>query len=76
MPEHFHVMITPTVTLERAVQFIKGGFSFRVKKELGQQWRFGSPGFLIIEFETFRTMRFMSNIFVETLSEGGCRTGA
>ena len=35
MPEHFHVLITPSVTLERAVQFIKGGFSFRAKKELG-----------------------------------------
>ncbi len=34
MPEHFHILITPSVTLERAVQFIKGGFSFRVKKEL------------------------------------------
>jgi hypothetical protein len=32
MPEHFHILITPSVTLERAVQ--KGGFSFRVKKEL------------------------------------------
>lgn len=29
MPDHFHLLITPIVTLERAVQFIKGGFSFR-----------------------------------------------
>jgi putative transposase len=37
MPNHFHVLITPlsAVTLEKAVQFIKGGFSFRAKKELG-----------------------------------------
>jgi putative transposase len=36
MPDHFHVLLTPAgITLERAVQFIKGGFSFRVKKELG-----------------------------------------
>ena len=36
MPNHFHLLITPvSITLERAVQFIKGGFSFRVKKELG-----------------------------------------
>jgi putative transposase len=27
MPEHFHLLITPSVTLERAVQYIKGGFS-------------------------------------------------
>jgi putative transposase len=35
MPDHFHLLLTPTLTLERAVQLIKGGFSFRAKKELG-----------------------------------------
>jgi putative transposase len=35
MPDHFHLLITPTLSLERALQLIKGGFSFRAKKELG-----------------------------------------
>ena len=35
MPDHFHVLITPTFTLEKALQLIKGGFSCRAKKELG-----------------------------------------
>jgi putative transposase len=35
MPDHFHLMLTPTLTLERALQLIKGGFSFRANKELG-----------------------------------------
>jgi len=35
MPDHFHLLITPTEALERALQLIKGGFSFRAKKELG-----------------------------------------
>lgn len=35
MPNHFHLLITPTLTLEKALQFIKGGFSYRAKKELG-----------------------------------------
>jgi putative transposase len=35
MPDHFHLLITPVQTLERALQLIKGGFSFRAKKELG-----------------------------------------
>ena len=44
MPNHFHLLITPTtsVTLEKALQFIKGGFSFRAKKELaiaGEIWQ-------------------------------------
>ena len=37
MPNHIHLLLTPLkpVTLERAVQYIKGGFSFRVKREQG-----------------------------------------
>jgi putative transposase len=35
MPDHFHLLLTPTLTLERALQLIKGGSSFRAKKELG-----------------------------------------
>lgn len=36
MPNHFHLLMTPVglVPLEKAIQFIKGGFSFRAKKEL------------------------------------------
>lgn len=35
MPDHFHLLLTPTLTLERALQLIKGGFSYRARKELG-----------------------------------------
>jgi putative transposase len=37
MPDHFHVLITVghELSIERAVQFIKGGFAFRAGKELG-----------------------------------------
>jgi putative transposase len=44
MPEHFHATLTPKASLEKAVQFIKGGFSFRAKKELeyqGETWQRG-----------------------------------
>jgi len=36
MPDHFHVLLTPApaISLEKAVQFIKGGFSFRLKSGL------------------------------------------
>jgi putative transposase len=37
MPDHFHLLLTPLSTLERALQLIKGGYSFRAKKELGFQ---------------------------------------
>jgi len=40
MPDHFHVLLTPgdTTTLERAVQFIKGGSARRIGEAL--QFRF------------------------------------
>src|ERR1035437_5983792 len=36
MPDHFHALITPApeVSLEKAMQFIKGGFSFRLNSKL------------------------------------------
>jgi REP-associated tyrosine transposase len=35
MPDHFHLLLTPNQSLEKAVQLIKGGFSYRAKKDLG-----------------------------------------
>ncbi|HUO33695.1 MAG TPA: transposase [Candidatus Acidoferrum sp.] len=37
MPDHFHLLLTPSpdVPLEKAVQYIKGGFSFRAGRDLG-----------------------------------------
>ena len=39
MPDHVHLLLTPrmTIVLERAMQFIKGGFSHRVMKETGSR---------------------------------------
>ena len=36
MPDHFRALITPApdVSLEKAMQFIKGGFSFRLKSKV------------------------------------------
>jgi putative transposase len=43
MPDHFHALLTPPgeVSLEKALQYIKGGFSYRARKELtflGEIW--------------------------------------
>ncbi|MGA3332921.1 MAG: transposase [Terracidiphilus sp.] len=45
MPDHFHLLITPQTSLERAVQFIKGGFSHRAKTELGSNMEIWRRGF-------------------------------
>jgi putative transposase len=62
MPEHFHALLTPAgdITIERAVQFIKGGYSFRVKNELRRSFEIWQPGFTdrrvrVGEYERFQT---------------------
>jgi putative transposase len=45
MPDHFHLLITPSIALERAVQLIKGGFSFQVRRELGSNAEIWHRGF-------------------------------
>ena len=45
MPDHFHLLITPAGALEHAVQLIKGGFSYRAKKEFGSNAEIWQRGF-------------------------------
>ena len=45
MPDHIHVLLSPKTSLEKAVQFIKGGFSFRAKKGLGSNMEVWQKGF-------------------------------
>jgi putative transposase len=45
MPDHIHVLLTPKTTLEKSMQFIKGGFSYRAKKELGSNMEIWQKGF-------------------------------
>jgi putative transposase len=45
MPDHIHVLLTPLTSLEKAVHFIKGGFSYRAKKELGSNMEVWQKGF-------------------------------
>ncbi|MBI2956884.1 MAG: transposase, partial [Acidobacteria bacterium] len=47
MPDHFHVLITPApnVSLERVLQFIKGGSSHHIKEKLGYTFPLWQKGF-------------------------------
>jgi putative transposase len=45
MPDHLHVLLTPADAIEKSVQLIKGGFSFRAKRELGWNGEVRQPGF-------------------------------
>ena len=62
MPDHFHLVLTvqSEMTIERAVEFIKGGFSFRAGKELGMKspiWQKGFSEVRIMDNDHFRQVR-------------------
>jgi putative transposase len=46
MPEHLHLLLTPSeITLERAMQFIKGGYSHAVRERLENTIEIWERGF-------------------------------
>lgn len=47
MPDHIHLQLSldQMMSVEKAMQFIKGGFSYRAKKELGYAGEIWQPGF-------------------------------
>jgi REP-associated tyrosine transposase len=45
MPDHLHLLFTPLESVEKSVQLIKGGFSFRAKRELAWNGEIWQPGF-------------------------------
>jgi putative transposase len=58
MPDHVHVLITPAhdVSLEKAMQFIKGGFSFRLKNKF-DVWTRGFNESQILSVEKFEACK-------------------
>jgi putative transposase len=47
MPDHFHLILTPSgVTLERSMQLVKGGFSFHLNKNLKAKRQVWQPSFV------------------------------
>jgi putative transposase len=56
MPDHIHVLLTPAgeVSLEKTVQFIKGGYSYRLRKvEEIQLWQEGFTNHRIRDAEDY-----------------------
>jgi putative transposase len=58
MPDHVHLLITPSeeISLERAMQFIKGGFSFRLKCR-GPVWQAGFTNHRVRDLEDYEKHR-------------------
>jgi putative transposase len=58
MPDHFHLLLTVAgdMTVERAVQFIKGGYAFRAGRDLGFRspvWQKGFSEVRILDAGSF-----------------------
>jgi putative transposase len=50
MPEHIHVLLTPSGAVEGAAQLIKGGFSFAVRDQFpGEVWQQGYHAHRIVD---------------------------
>jgi putative transposase len=56
MPDHIHLLLTPApdVSLEKAMQYIKGNFSFRLKSKL-DVWQPGYDSRRIIDTNDYTT---------------------
>jgi putative transposase len=48
MPNHFHLLLTPAaeIPVEKALQFIQGGFSYRAKREIHFAFEIWQPSFV------------------------------
>ncbi len=58
MPDHVHLLLTPAseISLERAVQFLKGGYSSRLRKlEKIPVWQESFTNHRIQDVEDYRT---------------------
>jgi putative transposase len=61
MPDHFHALITPApeVSLEKAVQYIKGGFSYRLKNKLDVWMRSFNESQILTEEKFMNCVRYV-----------------
>jgi putative transposase len=62
MPNHVHILMTVPgeISLEKAMQLVKGGFSFRANKELGfpgEIWQWGYSDVRVIDERSFQQHR-------------------
>ena len=73
MPDHFHVLITvgPEISVERAVQFIKGGFAFRAGKAFGFRPPVWERGFSEVRVNSSEAAERIARYIVENPVRAG-----
>lgn len=78
MPDHVHLLISvgPGISIEKAMQFIKGGFSYRLRKEIGCASEVWQRGFSEIRIEGEESLRrHREYIALNPLRAGLARVG-
>ena len=73
MPDHVHLLITvgPEMTIERAMQLVKGGFSYRLKKETGYSGEVWQRGFSEVRVEDERSFQQHREYIAENPVQAG-----
>lgn len=77
MRNHFHLLLTVPagMTIERAVQMVKGNFSCRASKELGVKWGIWQKGFSEVRITTGESYaRHVDYIYENPVKAGYARS--
>jgi len=78
MPNHVHVLLSvgPEMSIEKAVQIMKGNFSYRAKKELGYPWEIWQKGFSEVQILTEDSFIYHQNYIDENPVKAGLARSA
>jgi putative transposase len=73
MPDHIHLLISvgPETSVEKAAQYIKGGFSYRVKRELGYSGEIWQRGFSEVRVEGQQSFERRRRYIAENPTQAG-----
>ena len=73
MPDHVHLLVTvhEQMTIEKAMQLVKGRFSFRVKKELGYLGEVWQTGFSEVRADSDESMEGYRNYIAQNPVKAG-----
>ncbi|MEO8727638.1 MAG: transposase [Acidobacteriaceae bacterium] len=78
MPDHLHSILTPApeISLEKAMQFIKGRFSFELKKQFGDEREVWQKGYNEDRLRSLEDFHARSNYIHENPVRAGLAKGA
>ncbi|HEX7287186.1 MAG TPA: transposase [Candidatus Angelobacter sp.] len=73
MPDHIHLLLTldSMMSVEKAMQFVKGSFSYRAKKELGYQGEIWQKGFSEVRITNRQSFLQHREYIHQNLVKGG-----